>query len=336
MNLSSGLALMLAGQAATACELCAIYSADNALGNSGSGFWFSIAEQYIPYNTSQFNGREVQLANPSYVYSYVTHIVPGYNFSSALGVSLNLPVTYLNFRRTDLLYSRTAPPVLFTETGTEFGLGDLSLIGRLTLFQKHTMRYAVAITALAGVKFPTGDASRLDDEVAQAALFQSFLPPGTPHDPLGHSISSVHENMLALGSGSYDGVFGLNGNGHWRRLYLTAQIQYYLRTQGEAGFRYGDELIVSGGPGAFLLLNDFCTLSLQANAVYDTNARDELLGTPSNSTGVTAWYLGPLLTFTLGERFSVNFELDVPLQIANNGFQSVPSLRIESGISYRF
>ena len=48
MKLSCGLALMLAGQVATACELCAIYSADNALGNSGSGFWFSIAEQYIP------------------------------------------------------------------------------------------------------------------------------------------------------------------------------------------------------------------------------------------------------------------------------------------------
>jgi len=226
--------------------------------------------------------------------------------------------------------------VLFTEKGTEFGLGDIALIGRFTIFQKLAMKYGFTVNFLGGVKFPTGDASRLDDEVAQAEIFQSFLPPGTPHDPLGHSITSVHQHMLALGSGSYDGVFGLTGNARWRRWFINGQFQYYLRTKGEAGFKYGDELLISGGPGSFLFFNDSCTFSLQANALYDTMARDELLDQPSNRTGLTAWYLGPLLIFTWGEHLSINAGVDVPLSIENNGFQSVPNYRVEGGIAYRF
>jgi hypothetical protein len=176
----------------------------------------------------------------------------------------------------------------------------------------------------------------LDDEVAQAKLFQSFLPPGTPHDPLGHSIASVHPHMLALGSGSYDGVFGLTANARWKRWFLNGQFQYYMRTKGEAGFKYGDELIVSGGPGAYVFFGDSWTLSLQLNALYDTMARDELIGQVSNRTGETAWYMGPFLAFTYGEHFSANAGVDVPLRIANNGFQSVADYEIRGGVSWRF
>jgi hypothetical protein len=336
MRLFLTLTLLLAAHTAGACELCAIYNAGNAQGQSQSGFLFTIAEQFVAYDTPQFEGEEVSVAKPSYVDSSITHFVPGYNFNSWLGVSVNIPVTYLNFRRTDLRYSLTAPPAFFTEKGTEFGLGDTALITRVTVFQKSTMRYGVFVNLLGGAKFPTGDASRLDSEVAQAKLFQSFLPPGTPHDPLGHSIASVHPHMLALGSGSYDGVFGLTANARWKRWFLNGQFQYYLRTKGEAGFKYGDELIVSGGPGAYVFLGDSWTLSLQLNALYDTMARDELIGQVSNRTGETAWYMGPFLALTLGEHFSANAGVDIPLRIANNGFQSVADYEIRAGLSWRF
>ena len=94
--------------------------------------------------------------------------------------------------------------------------------------------------------------------------------------------------------------------------------------------------MVSGGPGGYVLLNRSCTFSLQANAVYDQMARDELLGRPSNQTGLTAWYLGPLLSFTWGEHFSANAGVDVPLGLDNNGRQSVPDYRIHGGLSWRF
>src|SRR6267143_289372 len=135
MKLALALILLPVIQIAPACELCAIYNSGNAQGESSSGFLFNVAEQYIPYRTRQDDGQNSQPAT-SYVDSSITHLVPAYNFSSRFGVSLNVPLVYLNFQRTDLRYSLTAPPVQFTEKGTEFGLGDASLIGRVTIFQK--------------------------------------------------------------------------------------------------------------------------------------------------------------------------------------------------------
>jgi hypothetical protein len=336
MKFTSAFIVLIAGHVAQACELCAVYSAGSALGETGHGLSFSLAEQYIPYRTTQFDGQEVTVATPSYVDSSITHIVPGYNFSPRFGISFNLPLVYLGFRRTDLRYSLTAPPVLFTEQGHEFGLGDAAMIGRFAIFQKREMTYGILVNVLGGVKLPTGDASRIDDEVAQTRIFEAFLPPGTPHDPLGHSVSSVHQHELALGSGSYDGIFGLTLNSRWRQWFFNGQFQYYLRTRGESDFRYGDEVMVSGGPGRFLLLNESFTISLQVNVLYDSMARDELLGRPSDRTGSTGWYLGPLLTFTWGAHLSANAGIDLPLRIANNGFQNVPDYRLHGGIAWQF
>jgi len=328
----------LAAAWSPACELCAIYNSSGALCESDRGWTFAVAEQYIPYRTSQYNGQEVQFppAYATYVDSSITHLVPGYNFSSRFGLNFNLPVTHLNFRRTDLRYSLTAPPVLVTDTGTEFGLGDPALIGRVTVLQQRSMAASLMVNALAGVKFPTGNSERLEDEVGQARLFESFLPPGTPHDPLAHSPFPVHQHDLALGSGSFDGVFGLTANARWRRAFFNTQFQYYLRSEGTAGFRYGDEWMVSGGPGLFVFLKDSWTLSLQLNAVYDVMGHDQLLGQISYLTGMTACYLGPLVNFTWGKHFTANVGLDVPLVLNNNGSQDVPDYRLQGGVSWRF
>jgi hypothetical protein len=333
---SAVVGLALAGGTAHACELCAIYTATTARGESSGGFLFTISEQFIPYRTPQFYGKEVHPVNPDFLDSSITHLVPSYNFSPRLGVSLSLPLNYRDFQRTDVRYSLSGPPVLETQRGTELDLGDIALIGRATVFQKTEMRWGVVLNLLGGVKFPTGDTSHLQDEVEQSRIFESLLPPNTPHDPLGHSISSVHQHDLSPGSGSYDGIFGLTLNARWQRLLFNSQFQYYLRTEGESGFHYGDELMISGGPGGYLLLTRACTLSLQANAVYDTTGRDELLGRVSDRTGSTAWYLGPQLGFTWLAHFSANAGVDIPLHITNNGFQNVPNYRVHAGVAWRF
>src|SRR5215471_4916325 len=139
MRLVSAAIFFAFAEVALACEFCAVYNADNAARQSNRGFWFTISEQYIPYRTVQFEGEEVSPDNPDYLVRSITHLVPGYNFSSRFGVSVNIPLTHINFRRTDLRYSTTPPsPVLETETGTDFGLGDVSLITRFVIFQKST------------------------------------------------------------------------------------------------------------------------------------------------------------------------------------------------------
>jgi len=334
MKFTAGLLFLTLTTAARACDLCAVYRAGDAQGETGAGFVLSLAEQFIPHRTTQLRGEEVDPFVPEYYDSSITHLVAGYNFTPRFGVSVNVPVTYLEYLREDVRYSLTAPPENYTESGCESGLGDVSLIGRLTLLQKKTDRASLFVNALAGIKFPTGDDDRLDDEIEQTRIYDTF--PGPHEDPLAHSFSAVHQHKLALGSGSFDGIFGLTVNANWQRWFFNTQFQYYLRTEGDSGFEFGDELIVSGGPGYMVLQNQTCTLGLQANAVYDWMGRDELLGRVSNSTGLTAWYLGPLVTFTWGRQFSANVGIDVPLEIRNRGYEVVSDYRLHGGVSWTF
>jgi hypothetical protein len=329
-------AWVTAGLPAGACDLCAIYSADNAREQRKTGLVLTVSEAFVSYHTVLFNDQKVSGSDLDINDSSITHIVPSYNFNARFGLNLNLPVVYHNFKRTELRYSLTAPPVLRTEQSSELGFGDMSLIARCTLFDVAEMKYGFSATILAGVKFPTGDTDRIADEVEQTRIFDALLPPGTPHDPLGHSISGVHQHDLSPGSGSYDGIFGLTFRSRWSRLFLNAQFQYYLRTEGESGFTYGDEIMASGGPGLYLLLHEGFTMNLQGIVSYDSMARDELAGRVSNRTGSTAWYLGPQLGLTVGERFSAVAGVDLPLIITANGLQNVPDYRVHAGLSWRF
>src|ERR1041385_3491782 len=81
----------------SACELCAIYSADSARGSLGSGFLFTVAEQYVSAHTLQALGEPfttVPFLSRAYVDNSYTHLVPGYNFSSRVGLRLNAPIVH--------------------------------------------------------------------------------------------------------------------------------------------------------------------------------------------------------------------------------------------------
>src|SRR5712692_791260 len=117
-----------------ACELCAIYSADSARSESSSGSTFTVAEMFVSSHTLRAEGELYSPAPPldflsrAYLDSSITHLVPGYNFTRRLGVSLNLPLEYLRFHRAEL----TTTGGMVEEEGTVSGLGDVALIGRLS------------------------------------------------------------------------------------------------------------------------------------------------------------------------------------------------------------
>lgn len=321
---------------ARGCELCAVYRAAESRNASGRGFVLSLSEQFVPFHTQQLNGRGVTSAQPDRLDILTTHVVPGYDFSDRFGLSLSVPVTHVEFSRTDIRYSLSDPPAITSETGSRTSVGDVSLIARLKVWQKRWAEGSVTVNVLGGIKFPTGDADAISEEMAQAAIYKSFLPPGTPHDPLGHSFAGVHQHSLATGSGSYDGIFGLTAATSWNRWFLNGQFQYLLRTRGEAGFKFGDQCMVSGGPGFQVVSSRNHTVGLQAFAAYDTMARDKLSGIASDRTGSSAWYLGPLVTYAWNGRLSANAGIDIPLSISNNGFQNVPDYRLHGGLSWRF
>jgi len=319
-----------------ACDLCAIYSADSAREQKDSGFFATLSEAFIPYHTVQLNGKELEGSGMDFRDSSITHFVPSYNITRWLGVSLNVPIVYHHFQRAEIRYSLTEAAVFRTEHGSEFGLGDMSLISRFTVYEKHEMKYSFGFNVLAGVKFPTGDTDRIADEVEQTRIYDALSLPGVPHDPLGHSISGVHQHDLSPGSGSFDGIFGLTMNSRWSRWFFNAQFQYYLRTEGESGYEKGDEFMASGGPGAYLWSGKSATVNLQANAGYDTMNRDVIGGRKSEFTGMTAWYMGPQLGGTIGDNLSAVAGVDIPLQITSNGLQNVPDYRVHASLVWRF
>jgi hypothetical protein len=324
------LMLACAAFAAPGCELCAIYNADSARDDFAPGLLFTLEELYVSSHTLQFEGNDfstLPFFSNAHLDSSITHLVPGYSFSSRFGVSLNLPIIYGDFRLTQL--STTAQRI--DEQGTISGLGDAALIGRVSVIQKVMMRSALNVNVLAGVKFPTGDTERLDEEVASALNDQAIFGRNHQHG----SIGGVHLHDLTLGSGSYDGLFAVTARARRDRWFINGQIQYYLRTEAR-GYGFGDQIIASGGPGGYALLKQTSTLSLQANGFYESTARDLIVGQTFNQTGMTAWYLGPLLNLTLGEHFVANAGADLPLHIYNHGLQTVPDYRVHGGLTWRF
>lgn len=167
----------------------------------------------------------------------------------------------------------------------------MALSGKWVAYAKPEHEYSIFVSLLGGVEFPTGDSDRLREEVDETEA-PGALPAG------------VHGNDLALGSGSFDGIAGLAANTRWRGVLFTAEAQYFIRTRGDFGYRFGNELSIGLGPGYYLLFGEDKTLAVQANFNYETKARDRIKGEKRDDGIATAWYAGPGLLLTWGEKFS--------------------------------
>jgi hypothetical protein len=290
-------------QPVLACDFCAVYAATEAEGNGGKGFFGGIAEQFTHFGTLQNNGHGIP-GQGQYIDSLVSQVFAGYNFNNRFGLQLNLPIIYRSFGSDSM-------------RDTESGIGDASMIGNLRLYQKRTVDSTILWTALGGVKFPTGDSSRL-------GMPDSALPNGIG----GHD--------LALGSGSYDGLVGTGVFARWERVFFGANTQYAIRTQGDIQHQYANDLTWSGGPGVYTALTDDYTLALMAVVSGETKGKDTFSGVPDGDSAETIVYLGPQINFTWSNQLSVQVGADLPVSIDNSGEQVLPSYRVHAALTWRF
>ena len=294
---------LLGTQPAPACDLCAIYAASAAQAGEGKGFYAGTAEQYTYFNTLQSRGNTV--ANDGeYIHSLISQLYVGYRFNDRVGVQFNVPMIYREFGSD-------------TAHGQESGLGDVSLLGNYLLMQEGDQDFNFNWTLLGGVKFPTGDPSRLN-----------------PNEP--DFATGIGGHDLALGSGSFDGLVGTGVFARWQRFMATATTQYAIRTEGAYGYRYANDLTWMAGPGYFLFLTDDHTLALQCIVSGDTKGQDSLQGDAMGDTAETLVYLGPQLTFTWTDRLSALLGVDVPVFIHSTGDQLMPDLRVRAAVTWRF
>src|SRR5688572_32498548 len=93
--------IAIGASAVHACDLCAVYNANAARGQTKAGFHFSLAEQFTHSATLQDHGDEIADPADQYRDSSITSLLIGYNFTPRFGLSLNVPYLHRSFRRTD-------------------------------------------------------------------------------------------------------------------------------------------------------------------------------------------------------------------------------------------
>jgi hypothetical protein len=306
MKMKICISAVLAGalaQPALGCDLCAIYSATEAQGGNGQGFFGGVAEQFTEITTVQDSGHKIA-SEGQYIDSSVSQVFAGYNFNDRFSLQLNLPVIYRGFGSD-------------TQHGSVSGIGDLSLTGNYKLYEKLEESYTFNWTVLGGVKFPTGDSSKLN----------------TPDEDLPEGIGG-HD--LALGSGSFDGIVGTGAYGRWKRGFFTASVQYAIRSEGDFHHQYANDLTWFGGPGVYVALTHDYTLALQAVVSGETKGKDTFSGVDDPDSAETLVYVGPQITFTWRSKLSAQLAADLPVYRDNSGVQVLPDYRIRAAFTWRF
>src|SRR4051794_12150654 len=182
----------------SACDLCAIYAANQARGDIGNGFFGGVAEQFSHFGTVQVDGHKVSNPTGQYLDSSISQVFAGYNFNDRFSLQLNVPLIYRSFKR---------PEGEAIDRGTESGLGDISLLGSFVPYHHDGVDTTFSWTLLGGVKFPTGSTDRIKEE------FNENDDPNAPP-------SGIHGHDLTLGTGSYDGIVGTSIYGRWKRGFL--------------------------------------------------------------------------------------------------------------------
>ena len=109
---------------------------------------------------------------------------------------------------------------------------------------------------------------------------------------------------LALGSGSYDGMVGTGIYGRWKRGFVTASVQYSIRSEGDFEHQYANDLTWFGGPGFYLALTHDYTFALQAVVSGETKGKDTFNGVDDPDSAETLVYVGPQINFTWRSKLS--------------------------------
>jgi hypothetical protein len=308
-----------------ACDICGCHIADDmcacpvgsagalgdSTGNRQRGFFVGDFEQFSHFGTVQLDGHAVGNPAGQFEDSLNSQMFVGYQFNSRVAVQVTVPYLYRSWKR---VLDEPGNPI---DRGSESGIGDVTLLGKVRVYEQSRGDFDFVCNVIAGVKFPTGSTDRLGEAV-------------TGPD----SVIGGHD--LTLGSGSYDGIVGGSVYGRWKELFVTAAIQYSIRSTGDFDYRFADDLTWDGGPGVYLCRTHTSVLGLQLNISGESKGADTLQGQPEDDTGITALYLGPEISFQWKRHLTGSIGADLPVLQNNTSLQVVPDYRIHGSLTWRF
>ncbi len=340
MSLSKSiLALLLLTTAARACDLCGCYTPSLEVVHAKIyGFYAGVAEQFTHFGTTRFNGDKVDDPAGQHLDSSITQAFIGAAFAdNRFSLQVNIPYIHREYQR---------PAGFDIERGDESGLGDVSLLANVRVFRidrgfhneagslskdgKSSMPatrsgepdFSATLNLLAGIKFPTGDASRIKEEFVEEEI------EGAPE-------SGIHGHDLALGTGSYDAILGAEALVRYRSIFFQAEVQYAIRGRGHYSYRFANDLLWSGGPGVYLYRRGTDSVALQCVVAGETKGYDRFRGEDALDTGTTMLSVGPRVSASLG-KWSGDLGLDLPVISNATKFQTTADYRIRAGLTFHF
>jgi hypothetical protein len=277
--------------------------------------------------------------------SSITQLVLGWQATPWLAVQANVPLISREYQRLEDGH---------LTRGDAGGLGDLSLLARLTPVSRAVGETLLHLELFGGIKTPTGDSDRLAEELAEdhneeeeeehgheGALFASGAGDSAGTEHVGRHgddehESAVHGHDLALGSGSLDGILGVSLYGDWKRLFGFASVQYVIRGNGDFSYEYANDLTWEMGPGFYVVADHPWTGAVRLVASGENKGRDHQKGELVDDTAITAVYLGPGLLMTWGDSLHADLTVDLPVMQDTTGRQIVADYRLRAGLSWRF
>jgi hypothetical protein len=275
----------------------------------------SVTETFSQAQTLQRSSEKRSNPRGQYLDTSITTPSIQWNATEEFSVSFQAPMIYRAFRR---------PAHERTDEGNFSGMGDGLFICRYEPLVCDEDGVALRGGVSAGVKLPTGSSHRLQEELR------------SHHHDDEEFDSAIHGHDLALGSGSFDAVLGLDFSATSEIFYGRAGIVYFARTQGDFGYQFGDTLIVAGGPGAFLYRQKDCTVGLEGIITYDLQQSDTFRDRTEMDTGASSIFAGPSVVVVLGDGVEADLGADFPVDVANRGLQIIADYRIHGGVRVGF
>jgi hypothetical protein len=319
-------ALACAALPASACDLCSVYTAGMARGET-SGAFAGVSEQFTRYDELRDGGHRIHEDSGQYLDSSITQLFAGYGFGNGLSLQLNVPYIHRKFKR---------PDHDGIEKGTESGLGDITAVAEYTLLRHDGEERTWVWRALGGVKLGTGDSDRLMEELDEGHEADAHATPKHGGDPHDGPTSGIHGHDLALGSGSTDFLIGTTGFFRDGRWYARGDLQYAIRRSGDFDYRFGNDLQWTLSGGRYLVLEHDRTVSLQLNLAGEDKDYDELDGVRLDDTHSRVLFLGPELGFTFGPRWSLQFRADLPIDTDTSSIQTTAGWRARAALVAAF
>ncbi len=299
-------------RAAVACDTCALFLAE---GEGHAGFTLANATQFTHFGTLWDGAHRQPNVVGQSLDSTITQLTLAYGNGGPWLVQAALPYLRRTFTR---------PDDGAIEHGRVSGLGDATLAARLTAWHRETGSSMLALAVFGGVKFATGNADHLGDELAEAEPGASPLP-----------ASGIHGHDLALGSGATDFVFGGDATAHIGRWFARTSLQYKLHRAGKFGYRFADEVATEVAAGRYLVLEHTRTLAVQAFLAAEHKGLDVLRGATQDDTGFSFRNAGARVMASFGDAWAADASVEVPIWRRTSALMAVPDYRARASLSWR-